>query len=202
MAVDPLNTRNIRRFQKTKDPSLRDDLVAAVLREVAVRIRSEARRLQLSTHTGQEAMHKAIEKVNDGAPSVHDRRHFVNVIMLTFRRQLLDFRRSKRRRLAREICMTDIWAHNSHSEYASTSTEPAVSDGYADPAEPIMSAEIRDCLTVAMDRLPEDVFEAVYLRYFESLSLTEIASIQGCALSTVHRRVNRAVDILRSEFSP
>jgi RNA polymerase sigma factor (sigma-70 family) len=61
-------------------------------------------------------------------------------------------------------------------------------------------AEIRPLLDEALDRLPDRDREALLQRFFEGMSLSEMAAVQGIGEDGVRKRVDRALDKLRASF--
>jgi RNA polymerase sigma-70 factor (ECF subfamily) len=69
---------------------------------------------------------------------------------------------------------------------------------------PRLSAESRECEQAVRNciaALPPDLREALILSEYERLPHSEIASISGCSIKAVERRLSRARDILRSQLS-
>jgi RNA polymerase sigma-70 factor, ECF subfamily len=55
-----------------------------------------------------------------------------------------------------------------------------------------LSAEIRDTVSRAIARLPEDLRQAITLRELDGLSYEEIAEVMACPIGTVRSRIFRA----------
>lgn len=56
-------------------------------------------------------------------------------------------------------------------------------------------------LYAALDKLPEEMKLVVILRFFEDMKLSEIADVTGAALSTVKKRLYRALALLRLDMA-
>lgn len=63
-------------------------------------------------------------------------------------------------------------------------------------------AELVELITAAMELLPDDSREAFFLREFEDMPYSEIASIVGAPEGTVRVRVTRARDRIRTILKP
>jgi RNA polymerase sigma factor (sigma-70 family) len=59
--------------------------------------------------------------------------------------------------------------------------------------ESVENAELRQLLRAELDSLPEELRTSLVLRYQEELSLERAAALLGCALSTVHQRIERGL---------
>jgi RNA polymerase sigma-70 factor (ECF subfamily) len=62
----------------------------------------------------------------------------------------------------------------------------------ATPEALALTEEIRNTVTAAIDRLPEDLRTAIQLRELEGLSYEEIAARMQCPVGTVRSRIFRA----------
>lgn len=60
--------------------------------------------------------------------------------------------------------------------------------------------EEREGVKDLVERLPEELREAVVLRFYQSLHYHEIAKITGSSISTVKYRVKRALFIMKNEW--
>jgi len=77
-------------------------------------------------------------------------------------------------------------------------------DAVASKGDPGQSAELREregAVRVAIAALPPDFREALILSEYERLSHAEIASIVGCSVKAVERRLSHARNLLRKELS-
>ena len=69
-----------------------------------------------------------------------------------------------------------------------------------DPSLALERLEMQEALLSAVRTLPEPYRTTVLLRWFEELSLQEIARRTGAPLRTVHTRLNRALGLLRDKL--
>lgn len=75
-----------------------------------------------------------------------------------------------------------------------------LSDPRATPEVDTLEREARDGIRAAVARLPELYRVVVVLRYFNELSLEEVASVTGRSVSTVGVQLLRARQLLRKEI--
>ena len=70
------------------------------------------------------------------------------------------------------------------------------------PAQPDAAEERSDAMAVgrAIDALPPKLKTVVILRFFEDMTLAEVAESAGCTLSTAKARLYRALKELRREL--
>ena len=61
----------------------------------------------------------------------------------------------------------------------------------------LLDSERKRCLNAALQTLPEDIREAVYLVYFEDLSYEETAAVLGCGRKKVDNMLYRGKSLLR-----
>ena len=73
--------------------------------------------------------------------------------------------------------------------------EPAAAA--ADPAEIAQAAEALRRAELLLARLPQEQAEAIRLRVFDGLQLSEIAEVLGCPLNTVCSRLRYGFQKLR-----
>ena len=73
-------------------------------------------------------------------------------------------------------------------------------DAAPSPEAALLSAERRDELLTALNRLREEDRTAIACRYFLELSEEETADALGCKRGTVKSRLSRALDRLRVEL--
>jgi RNA polymerase sigma-70 factor (ECF subfamily) len=74
-----------------------------------------------------------------------------------------------------------------------------------DPATPereMMRQEIERAVTAAVDRLPEELRQAITLREVDGLSYEEIAQVMNCPIGTVRSRIFRARDAIDQNLRP
>lgn len=74
---------------------------------------------------------------------------------------------------------------------------PDMPDDGPDAAKTLEVAEDTSCIRNALQRLPSYYREVVVFRYFEDLSISEIAEVLGMSEGTVKSRLNRAKRCLR-----
>jgi len=60
------------------------------------------------------------------------------------------------------------------------------------PEAPTQDRQVRDAVRACMDGLPVEQRECLHLIYFEELSVSEVAEIQGCPENTVKTRLFHA----------
>jgi RNA polymerase sigma factor (sigma-70 family) len=65
---------------------------------------------------------------------------------------------------------------------------------------PVLNPELDETWS-ALCRLPFRHRSVVILRFYEDLSIEEIAQVLGCRLGTVKSRLHRGLEKLRSELS-
>ena len=70
------------------------------------------------------------------------------------------------------------------------------------PERILMSKQIADTVNAAMDRLPEDLRNAISLREIDGMSYEEIAQIMDCPIGTVRSRIFRAREAIAEKLKP
>ena len=70
------------------------------------------------------------------------------------------------------------------------------------PEAVLLSDEIRDKVTDAIQKLPEDLRTAITLRELEGLSYEEIAEAMDCPIGTVRSRIFRAREAIDEVLQP
>jgi RNA polymerase sigma-70 factor (ECF subfamily) len=101
----------------------------------------------------------------------------------------------------------------SQGRRAPTSTETEIEDAEtfeeADalrevntPDAMMMSRQVGEAVNRAIDRLPEDLRNAIVLRELEGLSYEEIAESMNCPIGTVRSRIFRAREAIARELRP
>lgn len=70
------------------------------------------------------------------------------------------------------------------------------------PESTLMSRQIADTVSEAMDRLPEELRTAITLREIEGLSYEDIAAAMNCPIGTVRSRIFRARDAIAAKLRP
>ena len=75
-----------------------------------------------------------------------------------------------------------------------------IPDHKPDPGKEQQNRELRQKITDAINRLPDEFRETIYLKEIEDLSYEEIARIVGCRMGTVKSRIFRARELLQIEL--
>jgi len=70
------------------------------------------------------------------------------------------------------------------------------------PDRILMSKQIGETVSAAMDALPEDLRAAIALREIEGLSYEEIAQVMDCPIGTVRSRIFRAREAIAQRLRP
>lgn len=70
------------------------------------------------------------------------------------------------------------------------------------PEGMLLTEEIRQTVTDAMQQLPDDLREAITLRELEGLSYEEIAEVMECPVGTVRSRIFRAREAIDKKLRP
>jgi RNA polymerase sigma-70 factor (ECF subfamily) len=70
------------------------------------------------------------------------------------------------------------------------------------PEGMLLTEEIRQTVTEAMQQLPDDLREAITLRELEGLSYEEIAAVMECPVGTVRSRIFRAREAIDKKLRP
>ncbi len=70
------------------------------------------------------------------------------------------------------------------------------------PEADLLSRELADTVTRALEALPPDLREAIMLRELEGLSYEEIAAAMECPIGTVRSRIFRAREAIDRELRP
>ena len=70
------------------------------------------------------------------------------------------------------------------------------------PERILMSKQIADTVNSAMDKLPEDLRNAISLREIDGMSYEEIAQIMDCPIGTVRSRIFRAREAISEKLKP
>jgi RNA polymerase sigma-70 factor (ECF subfamily) len=70
------------------------------------------------------------------------------------------------------------------------------------PEGMLLTEEIRQTVTAAMEQLPDDLREAITLRELEGLSYEEIAEVMECPVGTVRSRIFRAREAIDKKLRP
>jgi RNA polymerase sigma-70 factor, ECF subfamily len=70
------------------------------------------------------------------------------------------------------------------------------------PESLLMSKQVGDTVSRAMDALPEELRTAIQLREIEGMSYEDIAVAMGCPIGTVRSRIFRARESIAAELRP
>jgi RNA polymerase sigma-70 factor, ECF subfamily len=70
------------------------------------------------------------------------------------------------------------------------------------PEGMLLTEEIRQTVTEAIQKLPDDLREAITLRELEGLSYEEIAGVMECPVGTVRSRIFRAREAIDEKLRP
>ncbi|MEH6455748.1 MAG: RNA polymerase sigma factor RpoE [Cocleimonas sp.] len=70
------------------------------------------------------------------------------------------------------------------------------------PEHEMLTEEIRNTLTAAIEALPDDLRIAITLRELEGLSYEEISDAMDCPIGTVRSRIFRARESIEEELAP
>jgi len=70
------------------------------------------------------------------------------------------------------------------------------------PERILMSKQIANTVNAAMDRLPEDLRNAISMREIDGMSYEEIAQIMDCPIGTVRSRIFRAREAIAEKLKP
>ncbi|WP_133498926.1 RNA polymerase sigma factor RpoE [Cognatilysobacter terrigena] len=70
------------------------------------------------------------------------------------------------------------------------------------PEHELLRQEIESTVMAAVNRLPEELREAITLREVEGLSYDEIAERMGCPIGTVRSRIFRAREAIDAQLKP
>lgn len=72
----------------------------------------------------------------------------------------------------------------------------------ATPDAVLLSRELGDAISRAIEKLPEELRKAIVLREIEGLSYEEIAESMNCPIGTVRSRIFRAREAIAAELRP
>lgn len=94
-------------------------------------------------------------------------------------------------------CLDMLRRRKRRGDVASLDSQPELV-----PAQPDAAEERSDAMAVgrAIDALPPKLKTVVILRFFEDMTLAEVAESAGCTLSTAKARLYRALKELRREL--
>ncbi len=74
--------------------------------------------------------------------------------------------------------------------------------GLDTPEQELLNHEIVNAISSAMDKLPEEMRNAIMLREFEGMSYEEIAQTMDCPVGTVRSRIFRAREAIDKKLQP
>ncbi|AYY15333.1 SigE family RNA polymerase sigma factor [Actinobacteria bacterium YIM 96077] len=109
------------------------------------------------------------------------------------RKTLLNVYIDSRRRPWRREHATDLSLHDGSTEHSSTIRER----GSGDPAE-LTDPGLRRCLMNALAELPPRQRAALVLRFWEDLSVEQVADLLNCSAGTVKSQTARGLERLRT----
>lgn len=69
------------------------------------------------------------------------------------------------------------------------------------PEKAALSEELRETVVRSMDKLPDDLREAIVLRELDGLSYEEISEVMACPIGTVRSRIFRAREAIESDIN-
>jgi len=103
--------------------------------------------------------------------------------------------------VARNLAYSSFRAHGreqAHRAYSGANNDEALKDTTQDlPEKVILSRDNEERIRQSLERLPDEQREVVLLRYYQGLSLEEIATVVEVSLGTVKSRLYRALRRLR-----
>jgi RNA polymerase sigma-70 factor, ECF subfamily len=70
------------------------------------------------------------------------------------------------------------------------------------PERLLLTEEIRETILDAINKLPDDLREAITLREVDGMSYDEIATVMDCPIGTVRSRIFRARDAIDQRINP
>lgn len=70
------------------------------------------------------------------------------------------------------------------------------------PDSMLLTKQVGEAVNRAIDRLPEDLRQAIVLREIEGMSYEEIAAAMNCPIGTVRSRIFRAREAIAAELRP
>lgn len=96
-------------------------------------------------------------------------------------------------RIARDTALKHIRKHRRIRPMA----EPPELETETGPHEPMIAAEEKEHLLAALEELPEEMREAVLMRYWEEIDYDEMSSRTGVSAAALYQRVCRGLKRLR-----
>lgn len=70
------------------------------------------------------------------------------------------------------------------------------------PDSLLLTKQVGEAVNRAIDKLPEDLRQAILLREIEGMSYEEIAEAMNCPIGTVRSRIFRAREAISTELRP
>jgi RNA polymerase sigma-70 factor (ECF subfamily) len=101
-------------------------------------------------------------------------------VLTVARNKIRESRRRRRRYTWLERAISTVWPHGLPED-----THPFETSNSPQPAESVVEAEATLHLHQAIDGLPEDQREAILLRYFVQLSISEVAEVMRRSVKSV-----------------
>jgi RNA polymerase sigma-70 factor, ECF subfamily len=111
-------------------------------------------------------------------------------------------------------CSITIWihkiAHNTYidwyrshakKDFIFTSWVDDIEDSHLNPCDDLAKRQEAQRLYHAVERLDEHLRQAVYLHYYQELSLRETSYVLNVAVSTVKYRLRRAIELLKPSLT-
>ncbi|HUM11859.1 MAG TPA: RNA polymerase sigma factor [Myxococcaceae bacterium] len=141
-------------------------------------LRRFARRLTRNTADAEDVLQETLVKALQNRDELRDPRQLRPWLLAIVRTSWLNSRRGLRHKL--ELLDGNGLHHSEASGYR------------GDLEREILDRSLDDELLAALDTLPDDWREALWLREVEELSYEEIAAVVGCPLGTVRSRLARA----------
>ena len=92
--------------------------------------------------------------------------------------------------------------NTSKNHLVAKNRRPPSSDVDATEAEAYASAELKQILFEAIEKLPKDLKTAIMLRELEGMSYEQIAEQMDCPVGTVRSRIFRAREIIDEKIKP
>ncbi|MEE9311629.1 MAG: RNA polymerase sigma factor [Planctomycetota bacterium] len=100
-------------------------------------------------------------------------------------------------RIARDLSLKRI---RKHKRIIMTGNAPDLKTEEARPSDGLDKEEEKSALLAAIDLLPEDMRQAVQMKYWQGLSYAEMAERTGIAEGALYQRVCRGLKQLREEM--
>ena len=101
-------------------------------------------------------------------------------------------------RIARDSALKHI---RKHKRIKPMGEVPEVNTGES-PDQPMMAGEEKEALHAALNQLPDDMREALLMRFWEELEYEQMAERTGMTAAALYQRVCRALKRLRELMEP